>query len=62
MNTEIASRKPTKEEIVAAIQACATKLGHVPNQEELKSRNRDLREDFCPPFWQLHQGAAGQRI
>jgi len=36
MNTEAASRKPTKEEIIAAIQACAAKLGHVPSQEELK--------------------------
>ena len=57
-----ATRKPSKEEIIAAIQECATKLGHVPSQEELKRRNRNLREDFCPAFWQLHQGAAGQRI
>ena len=28
--------RSTKEEIIAAIQACATKLGHVPSQEELK--------------------------
>jgi hypothetical protein len=25
------TRKPTKEEIVAAMQECATKLGHVPS-------------------------------
>jgi len=62
VNSETASRKASKEEIIAAIQQCATKLGHVPNQEELKSRNRNLRKDFCPPLWQLHEGAAGQRI
>jgi hypothetical protein len=33
---ENANRKPSKEEIIAAIQACAAKLGHVPTQEELK--------------------------
>src|SRR5438270_2377915 len=35
MNIETPSRKPTKEEIIAAIQACAAKLGHVPTQEEV---------------------------
>jgi Homing endonuclease associated repeat len=28
--------KPTKDEIIAAIQVCAAKLGHVPREEELK--------------------------
>src|SRR5262249_53956757 len=36
MNTASTTRKPSKEEIVAAIKECAAKLGHVPNQEELK--------------------------
>ncbi|HEX4602573.1 MAG TPA: hypothetical protein VH724_01140, partial [Candidatus Angelobacter sp.] len=31
-----ATRKPNKEEIIAAIKDCAVKLGRVPNQEELK--------------------------
>jgi Homing endonuclease associated repeat len=31
-----ATARSTKEEIIAAIQACAAKLGHVPSQEELK--------------------------
>ena len=35
MNREIASRKPSKEEIITAIQACAAKIGHVPSQEEV---------------------------
>lgn len=36
MSIESAARKFSKEEIIAAIQACAKKLGHVPSQEELK--------------------------
>ena len=36
MNLESAARKVSKEEIIAAIQACAAKIGHVPSQEELK--------------------------
>jgi hypothetical protein len=35
-NSESPGRKPTKEEVIAAIQECAAKLGHVPSQEELK--------------------------
>jgi hypothetical protein len=36
MNAEIAIRKPSKEEIIAAIQACAAKIGHAPTIEEMK--------------------------
>src|ERR1043166_9840738 len=50
MNTEIASRKPSKEEIIAAIQACATKLGHVPSQEEMKRERGISRRVFAMQF------------
>lgn len=36
MNSESATEKQTKDEIIAAIQACATKLGHVPSRDEMK--------------------------
>jgi len=36
MSSEHPARKISKEEIIAAIQSCATKLGHAPSQEELK--------------------------
>ena len=39
MSTEIARRRPSKEEIIAAIQACAAKLGRAPKQEELKQES-----------------------
>jgi hypothetical protein len=45
-----ASKKPTKEEIVAAIQQCATKLGHVPSQEELKAETGIYGKIFCRHF------------
>jgi len=35
MNIEAVNKKPTKEEIIAAIQQCAAKLGHLPTQGEL---------------------------
>ena len=50
VNSEIASRKPTKDEIIAAIQQCATKLGHVPSQEELKSETGIYGKIFCRHF------------
>ncbi len=34
---ESANRKPTKEEIIAAIKKCAAKIGHAPSQTELKT-------------------------
>ena len=42
-----ATRKSTKEEIVAAIKECAAKLGHVPSQAEMQRRKRDQQEGFC---------------
>ena len=36
MSIDSATRRPSKDEIIAAIQACAAKLGHVPSQAELK--------------------------
>jgi hypothetical protein len=50
MSTEIASRKASKEEIITAIQQCATKLGHVPSQEELKSETGIYGKIFCRHF------------
>ena len=50
VNSETASRKPTKEEIIASIQACATKLGHVPSQEELKSETGIYGKIFARHF------------
>jgi hypothetical protein len=39
VNSAGESRKPTKEEIIAAIQECAAKLGHTPSQAELKQES-----------------------
>jgi hypothetical protein len=50
LNSENASSKPTKEEIIAAIQACAAKLGHVPNQEELKRESGISGKIFARRF------------
>lgn len=35
-STPTTTNKFSKEEIIAAIQACATKLGHVPSRDEMK--------------------------
>src|SRR5579864_2713734 len=45
-----ATGRSTKEEIIAAIQQCATKLGHVPNQEELKNETGIYGKIFCRHF------------
>jgi len=50
VNSESASRKPTKEEIIAAIQACATKLGRVPSQDELKTETGIYGKIFARHF------------
>src|SRR4051794_24434616 len=40
----------TKEEIISAIKACATKLGHVPSQEEMKREKGISRRVFAMQF------------
>ena len=50
MNIEAATRKPSKEEIIAAIQACATKLGHVPSQAEMQREKGISRRVFARQF------------
>jgi hypothetical protein len=45
-----ANRRPSKEEIIAAIRACATKLGHVPSQEEMKRETGISRRVFAMQF------------
>jgi hypothetical protein len=45
-----ATRRATKEEIIAAIQKCATRLGHVPSQEELKSETGIYGKIFARHF------------
>ena len=36
VNSTTVTTKSSREEIIAAVQACAAKLGHVPSQAELK--------------------------
>jgi hypothetical protein len=45
-----ATTKFTKEEIIAAIQACATKLGHVPSQAEMQRERGISRRAFARQF------------
>jgi len=45
-----AATKFTKEEIIAAIQACAAKLGHVPSQAEMQRENGISRRAFARQF------------
>lgn len=51
MSAENPPRKPTKEEIIAAIKACAERLGHAPSQAELKKAI-----DLGPKAIQRHFG------
>src|SRR5215510_7397729 len=50
MNRVTAGRKPSKEEIIAAIKECAAKLGHVPSQEELKRESGISGKIFARRF------------
>jgi HNH endonuclease len=43
-------RKPSKEEIIAAIQECATRLGHVPSQAEMRGERGISRRAFARQF------------
>src|SRR6478672_7602276 len=50
MNIEAATRKPSKEESIAAIQECAAKLGHVPSQAEMQRENGISRRTLARQF------------
>jgi hypothetical protein len=45
-----ATRRPTQEEIISAIQACAAKLGHVPSQAEMQREKGISRRVFARQF------------
>ena len=47
---ESATTKSTKDEIIAAIQQCATKLGHVPSQAEVQRERGISRRVFARQF------------
>src|SRR6478672_9361519 len=50
MNIEAATRKPSKEESIAAIKACAAKLGHIPSQAEMQREKGISRRVFARQF------------
>src|SRR6478672_160837 len=45
-----ATGRATKEEIIAAIQACAARLGHVPSQAEMQGERGISRRAFARQF------------
>ncbi|HXA86228.1 MAG TPA: hypothetical protein VNZ47_14200 [Candidatus Dormibacteraeota bacterium] len=48
--SERATKKFTKDEIIAAIQECATKLGHVPSQAEMQREKGISRRTLARQF------------
>jgi hypothetical protein len=51
----------TKEEVIAAVQECATKLGHAPSMGGVSQGDHDWERAYTKAFWHVWAIAGDER-